>query len=229
MRPQVRITKPNILGSTGSHLQVGFTLVEILLAVAIIGILAALLLSIMGRAKESAKGVQCMGRLKTLMVAVETYKGDYNRYPQSYGGNKAWWDNLMSGGYVNSVKDISCPSGGYMDTYDPNQGSEKRRSYGGYGYTSLYLWLDSACTDAVPAFFTTRLIRRSMWPLIADGDYLAIYSLDDPSASAGPGNRFAARHGGWANVLMADGHIERVRYGDKRWRQSELNNGSYFQ
>ncbi len=229
MKRRAQVTKPDSFDPAGSSLQVGFTLVEVLVTVAIAGVLAVLLFSAMGQVRESAKSVQCTGRLKNLMVAVETYRGDFNRYPQSYGGNKAWWDNLMTGGYVNSAKDITCPSGGYMGTYDPNQQSSTRRSYGGYGYTSLYLWPDATRTDAVPAFFTTRLIRRSMWPLIADGDYLAIYSLDDPTASAAPGNRFAARHGGWANVLMADGHIERARYGDKRWRQSELNNGSYFQ
>lgn len=205
------------------------TLVEMLLAVCVVGILAALLFPVIGRARESAKGVQCIGRLKQLMVAAEAYRADNNRYLQSYGGDKAWWDNLMVGGYVKSAKEITCPAGGYMDTYDPNQGSGTRRNYGGYGYTSLYLWPDAARTDAVKNFFTARLLQRSMWPLIADGDYLAIYDLENPVAGAGPGNRFAARHGGSANVLMADGHIESARYGDKRWRQSELNNGRYFQ
>lgn len=207
----------------------GFSLIEVLFVIVIITLLLALLLGALGRTREYAKSTLCVGRLHQLMVVVELYRADNNRYPQSYGNNRAWWDNLMTDGYIKSAKEITCPSGGYMDISDPNTNSNNRRTYGGYGYTSLYLWSDALRTDAVKNFFTTRLIRRSMWPLIADADYLAIYELDNPVSTTGPGNRFTARHNGFANVLMADGHIERVQYGDKRWRQSELNNGSYYQ
>lgn len=206
-----------------------FTLIEILVTVAIIAILVAFLFPAIAKGLDAARGAKCVSNLRQLMVAVEFYRGDNNRYPQSYGGDRAWWDNLLTGGYIKSVKEVTCPSGGYLDTNDPNVGADKRRSYGGYGYTSLFLWADGARTDAVKNFFTARLSRRSMWPLIMDADYLAVYDLDNPVATSSPGNRFTARHGDYANVLMADGHIEKAKYGDKRWRQSELNNGKYYQ
>ena len=56
----------------------GFTLVELLVVIAVIAILAALLLPALSRAKERAYRAQCTSNLKQLGVAIELYADDHN-------------------------------------------------------------------------------------------------------------------------------------------------------
>ena len=61
---------------------IGFTLVELLLVIAIIAILASLLLPALGYAKESARSVACMNNLRQLGVADSLYATDNDdNYP----------------------------------------------------------------------------------------------------------------------------------------------------
>lgn len=55
----------------------GFTLIEMLVVVAIIGILAALLLAALARAKEKAGRAQCVNNFKQLAIAFQTYADDH--------------------------------------------------------------------------------------------------------------------------------------------------------
>ncbi len=55
----------------------GFTLVELLVVISIIAILASLLLPVLGRAKESARGIACKNNLKTLGTFFILYASDF--------------------------------------------------------------------------------------------------------------------------------------------------------
>ena len=54
----------------------GFTLIELLVVIAIIAILAALLLPVLGRAKENGRSVFCLNNTKQFMTATLMYAGD---------------------------------------------------------------------------------------------------------------------------------------------------------
>jgi len=59
----------------------GFTLVELLVVVAIIGMLVALLLPAVQQAREAARVTQCKNNLKQLAISVELHKSALNIYP----------------------------------------------------------------------------------------------------------------------------------------------------
>lgn len=76
-----------------------FTLVELLVVIAILGILAALLLPALSRAKGKAQGALCLNCGKQLMTAMIMYIGDNKDFfpPNPDDGNKIPGHNWASG------------------------------------------------------------------------------------------------------------------------------------
>jgi prepilin-type N-terminal cleavage/methylation domain-containing protein/prepilin-type processing-associated H-X9-DG protein len=58
----------------------GLTLVELLVVIAIIGILAALLLPVLGKAKSKGQTAACLNNLKQLQLCWELYVNDHNGF-----------------------------------------------------------------------------------------------------------------------------------------------------
>ena len=61
----------------------GFTLVEILVVLAIIAILAAILLPVFNTAREASKQANCTSNLQQIGIAVQLYSKDEKKYPSS--------------------------------------------------------------------------------------------------------------------------------------------------
>jgi prepilin-type N-terminal cleavage/methylation domain-containing protein/prepilin-type processing-associated H-X9-DG protein len=133
----------------------GFTLVELLVVIAVIAILAALLLPTLAKAKHSAKSAGCKSNLRQLALALNMYVNDYDKYP----GNGA----MYSAGAFRGIW------AGGMNWLNPYLGGR----YDSEALSSQYYWADGRRT-----VFSCPAVKPRYYPGLFGAQGLTVYDLN---------------------------------------------------
>jgi len=81
----------------------GFTLIELMVVILIIGILVAIAIPVFNNARESAYQKTCQASLRTIDGAIQTFRADNNNWPANVTA-------LVNDGYLKSGPE--CPKDG---------------------------------------------------------------------------------------------------------------------
>ena len=163
-------------GSAGRKAQ-AFTLIELLVVIAIIGILAAMLLPALNKAREKGRMAVCVSNLHQITVAIHLYTDENDGYmpTPSYGASPAPgpWPKLL-GPYMprrgNSStamanKAFICPSAQYAGFFNQDIGY----SYACTGAMLGHALAGTGLTSGQPRKETEVTTNPSETPLIVEG------------------------------------------------------------
>lgn len=191
--------------------KIRFTLIELLIVIAIIAILAAMLMPALRSAREQSKAIACLNNLKQSGLCLSLYATDFNGWaPATYDGvtSKTWSDTLNTQGYLPSAKNILvCPS------------VSPWKFTGSFGNTYGIWSYDYGSRIRILGNFT----HPGNLPYTAGGPSRHIIIADSLSSLTGAGQMyhiygwistqrfFDLRHNSKVNAFFADGHSEGIK------------------
>jgi len=193
-----------------------FTLLELLVVLAIIGILVALLLPAISQAKKRAQGIQCVANLHQHGLALHGCLADDHSYP------KNWVHELEQQGLHLSRTGTNfwgtgvwhCPSAQWNINFAALRVTPTCYGYNSYGVAKVGNNTNTLGLLGPGSSVTRARIRES--EVACPSEMMAIGDSFDGSMDfmhtpsdelVRYGNTFS-RHQGKANVLFCDGHVE---------------------
>lgn len=198
----------------------GFTLIEAILAAALLATLAAFILPASLRQIEAGRATSCVAKLRNLRVAVRLWRNENNDALAPSTTVLAWRPShhLYEAGGISSPVDMMCPS---IDTMAKGAWSEVSSSVGSvyrmafyqqpvsYGVNTLafHQTTPKGWGSKVTSTFRMFIGKENHVPLFFDaGGFQANSTVwADPELRLA---RFTYPHRNRSNVLFLDGHIE---------------------
>lgn len=187
----------------------GFTLVEILIVLAIIGILAAIMLPAFIRVRDGARTAACAANLRQIGLAMQLYANDNNgSYPSllAHAPNCTWADNVEP--YVKSPQVFQCPAwpeGEYRTGCEPDKPRDENNDIS-MSWDGGYIFNSSAANEK-GRLRQSSVQRPAELMLVLDGrgDFTGVGTgpINVDTMSITP-----RRHSGGCNVLFVDGHVK---------------------
>ncbi|MDD2709166.1 MAG: prepilin-type N-terminal cleavage/methylation domain-containing protein [Verrucomicrobiae bacterium] len=176
----------------------GFTLLELLVVVAIMSILAGLLMPAVGKAREQGRSIRCMNNLKNMGEAMHLYLNDNNEmffqqgaYPDHYTKFLGPYLNVNK---IDGVNWVACSSIYRCPTY---KGTDS--DYFTYGYNSFCGYVSAA----QPYRSLAGIDQPARFPLFLETD--ANQNLTSVSTSY---DTLSFRHLGNMNVVCVGGNVK---------------------
>lgn len=120
-----------------------FTLIELLVATIIIGILAAVILPVIGKTRELSRRVQCINNLRQISIAFYLYLEEHGEIFPEGGGSpgsgqaRRTWEGFLYPSYIDDPNVFICRSVEKVMDYRGGDGKELIYKENFYGYNGF--------------------------------------------------------------------------------------------